>query len=144
MSIKRTIIGIRRQAAIVIALTALWYLSFGIGMNNIKGNVSLSWFAVFVLVPAVALLLTAIMWLSYLHRRFREQRISSKLRRSCLFIARKTPHTSFLFFSGARPRLSNFLNRTHAPLKNQRSMWMGGCAMNREPLMGLISRTSST
>ena len=67
MIIGRITIGIRWQAGIVIGLTVLWYLSFGIAMNNIKGDMSVSWFAVYVLLPVVALLFTVIMWWSYLH-----------------------------------------------------------------------------
>jgi hypothetical protein len=62
----RITVGTRALAAIVITVTALWYLSVGIAMNSVKGTLSLFWWAVLVLFPLTALIFAAIMWWSYI------------------------------------------------------------------------------
>ena len=59
-------VGVRSQAVIVMALTALWYVSLGSEIQHMKERGSDFWYAGLCFFLPIALLFAAILWWSYL------------------------------------------------------------------------------
>jgi len=72
-ALRRSVVGVRSQAIIVMVLTGLWYVSCAYGIGHIKGRSSDFWSAALVLSLPIALLFAAILWWSY----FRSDRTHS-------------------------------------------------------------------